>query len=569
MIYPRYLDGPSGTLFINLYLPTESKAPTSWILHLPAFAEEMNKSRHVVNRMARNLVQKGHAVVVPDLYGTGESAGDFGDTNWECWQTDAQHLIAWMNQQGGAQITLWGLRLGALLAVDVACACPGAIRRLLLWQPVTSGRQAMTQFLRLRMAAGLMGAETESVASLRERLNAGETLEIAGYPVSPSLYSQVSSSAMGELLPAQSAALRIDLLEVAQSEKMALSPMARKLVETWGNLPHSVEGQSVRGEPFWMTQELADAPDLIEKTATLFSDIDSCSQNIVVADNHDGAEIPCIFDCDGRRLVGVLHQGSPDSRRAVLVVVGGPQYRIGSHRQFLLLARSLAKAGIPVFRFDYRGMGDSEGEYRGFEDIQDDISSAVDTLVKESPSVHEVVIWGLCDAATAASFYAPGDPRISGLVLLNPWVRSTQGEAKALLKHYYLQRLLSKGFWQKVFGGKFNVSEALDSFNHNVKNAAQDKPFNHDQDESREQNLSIRLEQHLKRFTGFILFVLSENDLTAAEFRDAVKTSKGLRKLVRQPHVQWREIAGADHTFSRKSWRDQVVELTRQWIKEW
>jgi exosortase A-associated hydrolase 1 len=359
------------------------------------------------------------------------------------------------------------------------------------------------------------------------------------------------------------------LLEVTQSEKTALSAMARKLVEAWRNLPLAVEGQGVPGEPFWMTQELADAPDLIEKTATLFQDIESCSQNITLADNHDGAEIPCVFDCEGRRLVGVFHRGSPDSRLAVLVVVGGPQYRIGSHRQFLLLARSLAKAGIPVFRFDYRGMGDSEGEHRGFEGIQDDISSAVDTLVKESPGVHEVVIWGLCDAATAASFYAPGDPRIAGLVLLNPWVRSKQGEAKALLKHYYLQRLFSKSFWQKVLRGKFKISEALDSLNNNVKNAAQDIPFNPGPDESSGQNLSVRLEQHLNRFTGRILFVLSENDLTAAEFRDAVKASKGLRKLVRQPQVQWQEIAGADHTFSRKSWRDQVVELSRQWITEW
>ena len=105
------------------------------------------------------------------------------------------------------------------------------------------------------------------------------------------------------------------------------------------------------------------------------------------------------FSCGDAWLYGVLTLPAQCARKGVLILVGGPQYRAGSHRQFTLLARSLAANGVPVLRFDYRGMGDSEGEARTFEDVEDDLLCAIDKFLVEVPSVSEVVIWGLCDAA--------------------------------------------------------------------------------------------------------------------------------------------------------------------------
>src|SRR5712692_9618697 len=133
-------------------------------------------------------------------------------------------------------------------------------------------------------------------------------------------------------------------------------------------------------------------------------------------------EIALIFDCEGESLVGILSGAGPLAGRGVLIVVGGPQYRVGSHRQFTLLARHLAERGVPALRFDYRGMGDSGGEFRTFERVGADIRWAVDRFFASVPGLKEVVIWGLCDAASAALFYAHQDERVSGLILLNPWV---------------------------------------------------------------------------------------------------------------------------------------------------
>ncbi len=153
-----------------------------------------------------------------------------------------------------------------------------------------------------------------------------------------------------------------------------------------------------------------------------------------------------LLESGERRLVGVLHPATATATVGVVIVVGGPQYRVGSHRQFVSLARALARAGIPALRFDYEGMGDSPGPQRSFEEVDEDLRAAVDTLFAQSPGLRSVVLWGLCDAASAALMYAPADPRVAGLVLLNPWVRTEAGLAQSYLENYYGKAPAERGF---------------------------------------------------------------------------------------------------------------------------
>lgn len=270
-----------------------------------------------------------------------------------------------------------------------------------------------------------------------------------------------------------------------------------------------------------------------------------------------------VFPCEGESLIGIAHIPEKPASKGVLVVVGGPQYRVGSHRQFLFLARSLAQGGVPVFRFDYRGMGDSEGEVRDFETIAADIRAAMDVFVSEV-GVKEVVLWGLCDAATAACFYAPTDRRVTGLVLLNPWIRTEEGEAKAYLKHYYLDRIFSRDFWQKLITGRFQPREAIRSLLEYGK-----KVFNTKARESNESDrlpkLSDRIADGLASFPGVALVILSGDDLTAAEFKDEIMGSLRWEALMKTK-LELKELPEADHTFSRKRWRDQVAKWTLEWV---
>jgi exosortase A-associated hydrolase 1 len=277
--------------------------------------------------------------------------------------------------------------------------------------------------------------------------------------------------------------------------------------------------------------------------------------------------------------LGILHYGAPGADKAVLLVVGGPQYRVGSHRQFVLLARHIAAAGIPVLRFDYRGMGDSDGGLRSFEDAGEDIRAAVDTLAQALPRVERVVIWGLCDAASAACLYAPDDPRIAGLVLLNPWVRTQAGEAKAYLRHYYLARLRSPEFWSKLFSGGLKIRRSVASLlaflmatriggsigpnpaaitDGTLATPARAVP-----------TLPDRMLRALERFRGRVLLILSGNDLTAKEFKDLADASADWRNWARRAALDRWEIPDADHTFSSEPWQTQVAVWSTDWLRSW
>lgn len=264
--------------------------------------------------------------------------------------------------------------------------------------------------------------------------------------------------------------------------------------------------------------------------------------------------------------MAIAHLPENPLARGVLIVVGGPQYRVGSHRQFVSLARALADAGRAVLRFDYRGMGDSTGNPRDFENIQDDIRYAANYFFTEVPSLKEVVIWGLCDAASAALFYAHGDTRITGLVLLNPWVRTEQTKARAYITHYYHKRVFSSELWRQFLQGKVNVFTATKSMGRQFFTAFQNGAHTSAHAAA---PLPVRMAESFSRFQGRTLVILSGNDLTAQEFTAVCHADESWQKLVNSDRVTRKNLPHANHTFSTKAWRDQIAEWTKDWLRAW
>jgi len=269
------------------------------------------------------------------------------------------------------------------------------------------------------------------------------------------------------------------------------------------------------------------------------------------------------FDCASERLVGVVAEPDNASEVGVVVVVGGPQYRVGSHRQFLLLSRRLVDAGIAVLRFDYRGMGDSTGATCSFDDISLDIAASIDALRAACASVHRVVLWGLCDGASAALMYyeATRDPRVAGMALLNPWVRSDATLAKAHLRHYYTRRLGEKAFWAKLARGGVGLKAAARSLFTNIATARSPRSGS-----GATVTFQERMAHGIETFPGPVLLLLSERDLTAREFVDYAQSDPRWRGLLARENVTRHELADADHTFSTARWRSEVEEQTLAWI---
>ena len=271
-----------------------------------------------------------------------------------------------------------------------------------------------------------------------------------------------------------------------------------------------------------------------------------------------------LFECTGDTLVGILARPETPARTGVVVIVGGPQYRAGSHRQFVLLSRSLAAAGYAVLRFDYRGMGDSAGESRDFLTVNDDIAAAINALQRSIASVKHIALWGLCDGASAALLYCgqTRDPRVSGLCLLNPWVRSEASLARTHIKHYYTQRLLQKAFWLKLLNGKMSLG-ALNDLSQNIRLSASGSGWLN----SSEPPFQNRMAIGWNSFNGQILLILSAEDLVAKEFREVAQTDPAWRGALTRVDLQCRDLSGVDHTFSCAASRKLAEDSSIDWLE--
>ncbi|WP_372656762.1 hydrolase 1, exosortase A system-associated [Hydrogenophaga sp.] len=272
--------------------------------------------------------------------------------------------------------------------------------------------------------------------------------------------------------------------------------------------------------------------------------------------------------CADQDMLGILSLPPPGVQRknvALVIVVGGAQYRAGSHRQFVLLARRLATAGYPVLRFDMRGMGDTPGQACDFENTQADITAALDVLPSLAPGIEKVVLWGLCDGASASLLYlqATQDPRVAGLCLLNPWLRSEASLARTQVRHYYGRRLLEAAFWRKLWRGGVGW-QALAGLGRNLRTAFTARSTQPHPALSYQERMAMGW----RSFGGAILLLLSERDLTAQEFLGQAQQDALWVGSLKKPGVSQHLLSNADHTLSATTSRLQMEELTLQWLDE-
>ena len=229
------------------------------LVYIHPFAEEMNKSRRMAANQARALAAIGYGVLQVDLTGCGDSEGDFLDARWEHWKADIDAASAYLRQRLNQPVGLWGLRLGALLALDYARSTP--VAQLLLWQPVLQGAAFMTQFLRLRVASGMFDAsDAAGTKELRAQLHAGQALEIAGYLLAPELATAIDALDAAQLAPN----CPTHWIETVASHERELPPAATRVAAAW-----PCDLQKVVCPPFWSTQEIAESPGLVTATCAL------------------------------------------------------------------------------------------------------------------------------------------------------------------------------------------------------------------------------------------------------------------------------------------------------------
>ncbi len=245
------------------------------------------------------------------------------------------------------------------------------------------------------------------------------------------------------------------------------------------------------------------------------------------------SRLPLTFACGSLTLAGTLD--TAPGTTGLLIVSGGSEIRSGAFRGQSLLAARIAEAGFPVFRFDRRGVGDSEGEDRGFRSGARDIAAALEALRAMAPQIERVVGFGNCDAASALML--SGGEGFAGLVLANPWTIE-QAEAPpppAAIRARYAQKLKNPGEVLRLLSGGVNLAKLARGLVNASRRSA-----------SAPTGLAQEVTEGLARFKGPAAILLAERDRTAQAF--AASWSADDSRLA------W--CKGAGHSFAEPHERD-------------
>lgn len=249
---PLFVPSGAGDLFALYHPPTSPPECQGGVVYVHPFADELNQSRRIIALLARELAGRGWAVLEVDLFGCGDSAGDFRQALWATWLEDLGTAAEWLRERHPGRVSLWGLRLGGLLALDFAGRSRVPLDRIVLWQPATSGAAILEAFLRPQEGrwSPPRRAGVASPACGLEALLAGDApVEIAGYELSPELARAIHRVRIEDLVPPPG--LAIHWVEIVPEGRRLDDPGEPAIAAAWRTAGHAVVVQAAVGPPFW------------------------------------------------------------------------------------------------------------------------------------------------------------------------------------------------------------------------------------------------------------------------------------------------------------------------------
>jgi exosortase A-associated hydrolase 2 len=269
---PFFLKTDIGERFCLYHAPAPGTECRGAFVYVHPFAEEMNKARRMAALQAKRFADAGYGVLQIDLYGCGDSSGDFGDARWDIWKADLVAAKTWLESQAAVPVSLWGLRLGALLALDFANDANLSLQSLLLWQPVMNGKAFLTQFLRMRLASEMIGGgdKGSGTQGLRSALAAGISVEVGGYALAPALAASIDGVNATKLIVSNTP---VHWFELVSESGRPLPPASAKVSSAWQQQGVDLHVHVVRGLHFWATQEITECPALLTATMNTYDEV--------------------------------------------------------------------------------------------------------------------------------------------------------------------------------------------------------------------------------------------------------------------------------------------------------
>jgi len=269
---PRFLQGGSGHIFIQVYAPRRVVS-RAVVIMIPPLLEEMNKSRRMFSLQAQRFAENGYVVVIPDLFGLGDSEGELSDATFGKWRADLSCLVAWIADEFAPEhVHLLALRSGALI-LELLDYRKLAIKSLTLWAPVTRGSRLVRDLFRQALIVARNRGDAQiSSAALREKMERAGGIEVSGYRFSGELLGQFESAVLPEQPPS---GIDIDWFDIRTTIDGEAPAVPSGLIGRWTVGNRRVRYHLCQGPPFWHTAEISISQRLIDLTITAREDLAS------------------------------------------------------------------------------------------------------------------------------------------------------------------------------------------------------------------------------------------------------------------------------------------------------
>ena len=571
----------------------------SAVLMLPPFAEERKGALPFLLQLARSLYARNVASLLFDWRGSGDSSGEFHEITPDDYVEDLHVALSWLKQKVGiVPLTALGVRLSAsfLLRQDL----PDISNRILI--SPASGEEFLRQLLQRRMVNDMVayGKAIESRASLMQKLQNGESVDLDGYIFSASWFSwaekisefRVQSSENQETEPPGSVSENtspriphpVSRISTGSPPATCHLPLATLLIPG-GHSPKTAkaiqealpdtEVSELRFPPFWNTVGHVDLDELT-------SFITDWTAKHLTARQEPRPPVDCRIEAEAREGEAPAEPSSidrlqllninaanatvrsiidkPDSapKAGILFLHGWSGDRTGPHRIFVQVARALTDEGFLCLRPDFRGRGLSDGEHgeASIASMAEDAAYALEQLNSLLPENTPLYVAAICSGCKVAITLAADHPEIAKMLLLSAEsmgsLRSGQTDANKTKKALktYLKKLTRPETWKKIVTGKVQtkmVTKAL------VRH------------ETRSDDEAVAEDRTLKAFEQFrspLHFVFGGSDPDAPGSMAAYKTYCETHGIPHTMHL----VPHAGHSYYSVKWTEEVMETSLEFL---
>ncbi len=540
------------------------------VLLCPPFGRDDECAHRTLRVLAERLAAAGHPVLRFDLPGTGDSAGDAHTSDLvPAWRhAVASALDTLLARSGGGAAAVVGLRLGALLAAQVAAERED-VAAFVAIAPPPSGRAFVREFKAFQATSSPVGRADASAghleagghvltASTREALAGLDPAGLVRPPAPRMLVIDRGDLASAPVWTSGFAALGavVDHERHDGFAEMMLDPHL-------GQVPQAMLAATLA----WLARQPAGpaepgSPTDVQSPARVAAGV---------------VEEPLWIAHAQARMFAILARAAQPTapRRVVLIVNSGAQRRTGPGRLHVMLARRWAARGMAVLRLDLPGLGDAAAR-PGEPDNTVYPATAVADLRAVLGHVNErwpgvpCHVLGICSGGYHALQLVREGAALAGVTVLNPLTFDWPGDRpllEPLPAHKvaqetarYRRSVASLESWRKLLRGDVRVAGIAALL---LKRAGQSLA-SAGREVARLLRLPLRddLALELARATakgGVVHFVFSDDEPGEDMLRG--QAGRAVGRLERAGRLALHRVVDADHTFTGEGARERVAAL--------